>query len=72
MGILSAAVFLVHSTVNPLKGYDQCQLVFGIEMALPIKHTANCKSIPLRNQEQINYDDIHKKKQIITRLPSRI
>ena len=39
--ILAAAVFKILSTTNRLKGYSLGQLVFGRDMIISIKHTAD-------------------------------
>ena len=58
--ILVDAVFIIHCTTNGLKGYSPGQLVFGRDMIILIKHTADWGSICQQKQAQFNEDSIHK------------
>ena len=44
-GILPAEYFAMLSTTNRLKGCSPCQLVFGHDMILPIKHKVDWELI---------------------------
>ena len=52
MGILEAAAVAVHSTYHRTKGIF-FQLVFGLDMILPINHISDWKYIRHRKQAQI-------------------
>ena len=54
MGILYTAVFAVQSTYHRKKDKSLGQLVFGIDMILPIDHVADWRKIWQRKQKQIN------------------
>ena len=53
-GILAATAFAVRSTVHTTLQATPGQLVFGRDMMLPIKYTANWKLIKERKQQRIN------------------
>ena len=59
-GILDAAAFAIRSTKSTLKGNSTCQLVFGHDMILPIKHKVDWELICKRKQTQNNKDNICK------------
>ena len=48
--ILAAAAFLINSTTNGLKSYSTVQLVFGIDMIIPIKHNMDWELIHQQKQ----------------------
>ena len=52
--ILEATSFEMRSTENRLKGYSPGQLVFGRDMIILIKNTAEWELIHQKNQMQIN------------------
>ena len=58
MGILAAAVFVLHYTVHTIKGYNTVQMLFGHDMILPIEHISNWKLICQSKQAQIIYDNL--------------
>ena len=41
LGILEATAFVIHSITNNLKGYTMNLLIFGHDMIIPIKYTAD-------------------------------
>ena len=59
-GILSATAFAICSTTNHKIVNSLGQLVFGRDMIIPIKHKVDWELIRLKNQTQINRDNIHK------------
>ena len=59
-GILAVAEFEIISTTNGLEGYSMGQLVFGCDMIIPIKHTADWELIRKQKQTQINKDNNRK------------
>ena len=63
-GILSASAFAITSTTNRLKGYSPGQLIFDLDMILPVKHTVNWSLIRHQKQAQINIDNIRKSNKI--------
>ena len=54
MGILDTAVFAVQPTYHRKKDKSLAQLVFDIDMILPIDHVADWRKIWQRKQKQIN------------------
>ena len=56
MGILDAAVFVIISTTNILKGYSLVQLIFVRDMILPIKHRVDWYLIR-QKKTQMNRDN---------------
>ena len=42
LDILAVTEFEILSTTNRLKGYSLVELIFGCNMILPIKYTADC------------------------------
>ena len=61
-GILAAAAFAIHSTTNMQKGYSPGQLIFGLDMILPIKHRVDWELISQKKQTQVNRDNIQDNK----------
>ena len=53
LGILYAAAFVILSTTNNLKVYSPGQLIFGRDMIILIKHTADWELIRQRKQAEI-------------------
>ena len=58
LGILEAESFTIHSTINRLKGYDPCQLVFGRDIILSMQHNVDWEFIPQKKQTEINKENI--------------
>ena len=56
MEILAAEAFTVRSTYHRTKEKNPRQLVFGIDMILPINHVADWRYIHQHKQTQINKD----------------
>ena len=53
-GILDVSAFAILSTTNSKKGYSPCQLIFGRDMIIPIKHRVDWELLRQRKQTQIN------------------
>ena len=61
-GILDATAFAVRSTTNRQKGYIPGQLIFGLDMIIPIKHRVDWELIRQQKQTQINRDNTQENK----------
>ena len=64
LDILAAEAFTIGSTENRLKFNIPVQLLFGRDMILPIKHTADWELIHQKNQSKININKINKNSKI--------
>ena len=65
MIIISAAEFVVNTTVHILRGHIPGQILFGGYMVLLIKHKVDLKLICQRKQEQIKFDIVRKNKNTV-------
>ena len=59
-GILAAAEFAIFSTTNRFKGYSPGQLLFGLNMILPIKYKVDWELTRQCKQTQMNNNNISK------------
>ena len=64
-GILASSEFAIHSTSNREKGYSLGHLIFGRNMIISIKHTADWQLIRQKKKTQINKYIICKNRHIV-------